>query len=183
MRVLVPDVPGTHRSAHLALRNEGVEHECVLMVRPESYAAALALRWRDGEEFAVVEHDVVPWPGALAALAGCEALWCAHEYPVGLGTVAAALGCTRFSARLLRLAPELLDAHAGVPWREVDRLLSDVRAVAGPPHVHRPPVAHVRALAYFGPDEAEGVIGSPADFKVEAERVTRFRDDACRRAR
>lgn len=85
------------------------------------------------EPFLVVEHDVIPWPGALAELQACPREWCAVPYRIH-GAFMDGLGCTKFPA----IAVDRDD------WRSlhgtVERTLHarDVRV-----HRHWPPAAHL----------------------------------------
>lgn len=128
-----------------ALAQEGLAPTVVDLEDDEAYSRLLAAAWRQGE-FVVVEHDVVPWPGAIRELWDCPELYCAFEYPHGRGTLAAALGCTRFSERLTRGWPNLPERWEGRPWIEMDvRVLGAVYEATGVEgHVHGPPVGHAR---------------------------------------
>jgi hypothetical protein len=76
-----------------------------------AYWALLAELWAAGEEFAVVEHDVVPSPSALASFEACGNDWCSCPYPYLAGTYAG-LGCTRFRAAIMSRHPDLMDVVA-----------------------------------------------------------------------
>jgi hypothetical protein len=130
--------------AVLALRAEGLRPEVVIMADDLAYGRLLAALWTTGEGFILVEHDIVPWPGALARLATCSASFCAYRYPLG-GSTGCELGCVRFGTDLLRSHPDLPIAWSGVTWQYLDtRLFKALRACGhDTPHVHEPAVAHL----------------------------------------
>jgi hypothetical protein len=123
-----------------------------------SYTRLLERLWAAGKPFAVVEHDIVPHPGALAGLAACPEPWCAFPYQLG-GIMHAGLGCARFSASLLAAAPgavertwaESTDVHPPGFWCALDdRLSRSLRREGYARHVHGPPVAHLNPVPSHG---------------------------------
>lgn len=116
-----------------------------------TYTLLLTCLWRNGEAFAVVEHDIVPHPGALAELEACPEPWCVFPYAYQHGTHAG-LGCARFSASLLAAVPdavtqtlaEATQAHPSGHWCQLDDRLSRVLQRRGyTRHVHSPEVGHL----------------------------------------
>lgn len=86
--------------------------------------------------FILVEHDIVPWPGAIAMLILCDREYCAYPYPLGPGhDMTASLGCVKLPEWLPEIPPS-------TPWYEVDIAVTDALAPAAP-HLHSPPVGHV----------------------------------------
>lgn len=93
-----------------------------------AYFDLLAHLWATGDDFAIVEHDIVPTPEALESFASCEADWCACPYPYLYGELAHGLGCTRFRSAPMERHPDLFDvialmADAGHPpkhWCRID---------------------------------------------------------------
>jgi len=146
--------------AHLALRMEGIDHEQYLCIGDLDYGDIIAAIWRSGHGFILIEHDVVPWPGALATLEACQYDWCCHLYPYHsdqpAGTrdrLGGSIGCVKFSTRLVKAHPDLCDAWEGVPWRAVDgHMIQAIGPALGQDrgeecafwHEHLPPVAHAR---------------------------------------
>lgn len=134
--------------AAVALRTEGVVPDVRVLTTPTGYGEVLAGVWGRGQGFVLVEHDVVPWPGACAEMADCPELWCAFRYPMG-GRDVFSLGCMRFSDRLVADHPELADGWELVPWHDLEgAVLGAVRHATGLdyPHFHLPNVAHTRHL-------------------------------------
>lgn len=136
--------------AALALRAEGLNPEVVIMGGDLSYGRLVERLWRSGEGFVLVEHDVVPWPGAMSALSSCPELYCGHRYLIA-AQLGGTIGCVRFSAALTAAHPDLPARWAGSHWSNLDIKLTNglwdvgVRGF----HVHEPPVAHLHVY----PDE------------------------------
>jgi hypothetical protein len=133
--------------AVLALRAEGLDIEVVVMKDDYDYAKMMKRLWLAAEPFVLVEHDVVPWPGAIRALEDCPEPCCSYPYPLGeQGEVWQALGCIKFGREPLSNTgvAERLD---GVLWHNVDSVILPTLGRNGKshPHRHEPPVAHVRS--------------------------------------
>lgn len=105
----------------------------------EAYWRLVRDLWRTAEDFAIVEHDVVPAPEILASLDGCTSLWCAASYRFENFGLITGLGCTRFSGTLTRFVPDALDlvASTSTPehpprhWCSMDARLSSVLRARG----------------------------------------------------
>lgn len=139
------------------------------MLEVEAYYNLCAQLWREGEAFAIVEHDVELLGGELAAFEICPEPWCAHSYEVFAGDVATAyggpfaLGCVRFSADLMASYPWAveeagkLDLHPVHPPRSyavMDSTLTCILRKVAQAHQHHPNVKHhhnyIRAGAFYG---------------------------------
>jgi hypothetical protein len=101
--------------------------------------------WSAGSMFALVEHDVVPPPGAVRAMLACPRDWCAHEYKQG-SLVGTAFGCTKFSAAIIARHPDavsrILPQHRG--WDGLDSMVIGTLHRNGEvEHVHQPPAWHL----------------------------------------
>lgn len=140
MRVVVPALT-EYCPAALALRAEGLEPMVTLLEHDDDYARMLQRLWREEQTFILVEHDVVPWPGALERLWDCEEMCCAYQYPLGSGgELGTGLGCLKLSTEFLRNRPYIATILTDSPWYRLDTLiLPKVQA-----HLHAPPVGHVR---------------------------------------
>lgn len=132
--------------AHQALAAEGISHDVLICTGTTGYAMNLSTLWGMGEGFVLVEHDVVPWPGAVQELTDCESDWCRFRYPKG-GRLIRSLGCCKFSERLTKEHPGLPERWQGEPWWTVENsmLLAVSQALSGESCTHSPPVAHVKA--------------------------------------
>lgn len=95
-----------------------------------AYWGVLAGLWAAGEDFAVVEHDITPAPGALASFEACGHDWCSAPYLYLAGTYAG-LGCARFRAAVMARHPDLMnvvatmsnDSHGPRHWCTLDAWL------------------------------------------------------------
>lgn len=146
MKVVIPalreDCP-----AALALWKEGIPYEVVLMEDEYSYSRFLCLLWEEARDFILLEHDIVPWPGALTALEECPFGWCSYRYPLAPFTLRPALGCIKVLGWIQLAHPELPDAYrwAGRIWTQMDGAVCPaLESIIGPTHIHNPPVAHVK---------------------------------------
>ena len=119
MIVVVPYVDGPATEYHLggiqqktldALAGDGIEPLRIALnpLDMEGYWRAVSAMWALGQTFAIVEQDVVPFPGALAELQVCPERWCTFRYAMQTG-YHAALGCTKFAASLMAEFPLALE--------------------------------------------------------------------------
>lgn len=124
----------------------------------EDYFNLLNSYWDKKQGFILVEHDIIPWPGALNTFLNCPEPWCGFQYlyPPPKGYKILANGCTKFSKTLIDAVPDLFDIiekDAGlffdpieVPkgWTTLDgRMNAILRSFDFEPHVHMPPVVHL----------------------------------------
>lgn len=126
---------------------------------PHAYWDLLDDLWREGHDFAVVEHDVLVQPGTLTELAACPEPWCGNPIHYFVGPYAG-LACTKFTAGLIAGNPNALAvvggmsdaAHEPRHYCRIDGWLQQVlnrnNAVM---HVHQPTLPHVRD--YPGPPQ------------------------------
>jgi hypothetical protein len=136
-------------AAVLALEWERLFPEVHVVAGEYGYGELLARLWRDGVGFCLVEHDIVPWPGALAALWDCAEPWCGYRFMLGHGDLGRGLGCLRFSTELLQTHVGAADELAGIAWHDLDGRVMDLMQSAGLDdyHVHHPPVGHAPVYA------------------------------------
>jgi hypothetical protein len=114
----------------------------------DAYRRLLQRLWQARTTVVIVEHDVVPWYGAIEELHHCMGLWCSCSYRLqgGYG-VHHSLGCTKLSGRLMQLLPTLWDEPG--KWDALDqRLWFAARAIGQEPHPHKPPVLHLSDKEY-----------------------------------
>jgi hypothetical protein len=127
----------------LALTMEGLVVTEVKMNDYYHYGRMFTEQWQTGKGFILVEHDVVPWPGALGQMNKCQEELCAFEYPSSPDSTARSLGCTKFSTSLVQRVPYNLEWQSK-GWDQLDgavfETLQDVNI-----HLHRPMVAHAKA--------------------------------------
>ena len=117
---------------------------------PHDYARYFAARWAEGETFINVEHDVVPWPGAIEALLACSEPWCCYGYhqschrQTGIG-IAGPLGCVKITAELIAATPGAWDEPCA--WDYCDCRLRDVACPLGfRGHEHFPGVVNANSV-------------------------------------
>lgn len=152
MRIIVPFATKSPmlQAVRIALTQDGHDPEFHHCQKDQSYYDLLSEAWSRGEEFTVVEHDVVVWPGALGDLEGCEHLWCTRPYYCSVGWIIDGLGCTRFSSELIRQYPRFLEEPFPTCCQHtrfycgLDRLIAHRAQELGiPPHVHLPGVSNL----------------------------------------
>ncbi len=114
------------------------------------YSDFLKERWDDRESFINVEHDVVPWSGAIESLIDCPEPWCGYAYHVGASRDPhpywhPMLGCTKIGLELIERIPDCWDSP--VAWYDCDVQLATRGYAAGmSPHHHHPDVIHINPL-------------------------------------
>jgi hypothetical protein len=75
----------------------------------QAYWRLIAERWEAGQDWCLVEHDIVVKPGQIEGMLACREGWCGHTYGYyGLAGVVAGLGLVKFSGDLMRRHPDLL---------------------------------------------------------------------------
>lgn len=134
---------------------------CVPMDDDRGYPEFLKARWEEGKTFINVEHDVVPWAGALESLWECDHRWCAFAYGDEIYTDdnhTPVFGCCKFSSEFMKKTAGIWDAMlAGTPnpynvmlapnplWKVCDTWLRQWARHKGllPVHQHFPPVKNL----------------------------------------
>jgi hypothetical protein len=107
--------------------------------------------WIIREPVILIEHDVLPWPGALAELAQCSCAWGANSYKLhgGIG-IYHGFGCTKLTPELMAAVPDIWECDP-IHWSLLDqRLWFAAREKGYEPHPHRPPVIHL-SKKHVGP--------------------------------
>lgn len=128
----------------------------------DAYGAALDYLWRLGEDFAVVEQDIVIGQHVVDAFHSCASDYCAFPYAWST-CIGPALGCTRFRGDFTRRYPTAMREALETPsawgnpghWKQLDvflmrRILRDQHGEQ--PHMHLPPVAHLNPELQLRPD-------------------------------
>ena len=124
---------------------ENVGPHWVPMGDDEAYWRLLRDRWRDGGKFLLVEHDILPWPGALRELWDCPHRWCSLPYYLQSG-VGYAFGCTKFEPAHLPDIGDVVEALETRHWYSLDtKVIGTLRDRYGVTAHHHPgpPVIHV----------------------------------------
>ena len=187
MRIVVPYRPRMlFRRTYEAARASGLAYEFVELrnrdepVDPDryrpTYGELLADLWRGGSGFIVLEHDVVPYEGALEAITCCPEPWCGYSYRPngGISSFFCNLGCTKFAAPMVQAVPDALDCEH--PWTVSDAYLSQALTRAGyRPHRHTPDVEHRGTRHteghYLGNDFIDLDEGEPVSPELRYERL------------
>lgn len=144
MKVVVP-FTNLHPVTKAVLAGYDVMY--VPMNDDEDYSRLLRNLWQAREPFVLVEHDIAPWPGCVDELYACPADWCANSYTwkggIGLSHM---FGCAKFSTALMGALPDVWNTPCH--WSECDqRLFFAAREKQIEPHLHRPPVLHLKGIA------------------------------------
>jgi len=123
---------------------------------PWGYQDYLQMAWDKGETFLNMEHDIVPWPGAIHSLLDCPEPWCFFGYERDLDFVALntpVFGLCRFRAEFIATMPDVWrvmrvsEQYAKVPWRGVDLHMAKYAKHLGyTPHQHWPAVFNASAI-------------------------------------
>jgi hypothetical protein len=71
-------------------------------------------RWDEGRPFVNMEHDIVPWPGAISEMWECDGQWCFYGYLPEVDCVkngCAPFGLVKFTDKFISATPDV--------WREM----------------------------------------------------------------
>lgn len=108
------------------------------------------LDWWTAGGFVVVEHDVLPSPGALEKMWECPEVWCVTPYLVAGTWLDRGLGCTKFSDALVEKESTLMMEIENRSWLTLDGQIADKLIERGyRPHLHQPPALHLHAAQVF----------------------------------
>ena len=158
MRVIVP-YTDLRKETKKALKQTGYKFETVFVGNSDSdYFDLLSDLWRKGETFAIVEHDIVVHPTALAELEQCSSDWCAFP-SYYFNSTHVGLGCVKFGSTLIKAHPYAMDQvgtisdnrHEVKHWCRLDAWLQQRVLPATKRHVHSNVVGHVRSGSYIKP--------------------------------
>ena len=111
----------------------------------EAYWNLLRQLWLSGDDFLIVEQDIVVPSGAIERLAACPREWCAVPYRLG-----SVWGCwhglTRYRGTLTRSLPGLPDEIRNRHWSSLDSAWINHLRKAGYPeaHWHWPGAVHLK---------------------------------------
>ena len=118
----------------------------------DGYWKLLKETWEEGEEFFVVEHDCVIWPGAINLMKICPEPWCTLPSLCHGRMITTTFGCVKFSQELIDTEPNVWDEIAerkNKIWFRQDANFSD--AMGWPdvrPCVHFPPIIHLNEIQW-----------------------------------
>lgn len=105
-----------------------------------AYLNHLRSCWERQETFINIEHDVVPWPGALESLECCPQMWCSFAYDAAAADFARApLGLAKFTSEFIDAIPDVWESD--ISWQDLDAHLWRYATQRGhQAHQHRPSV-------------------------------------------
>lgn len=106
-------VPYTNLSAATveALADAREGFECVYVGDTDTeYFDLLRDVWAWGEDFAIVEHDVVVNPDTLQGFRDCPRLWCSAGYRYLRSSSYHGNGCVRYRREVMQAFPDVLEA-------------------------------------------------------------------------
>lgn len=135
----------------------GYDYEPVELDSLYGYGEYFRARWWPPRSFINVEHDCVPWPGALESLADCPEPWCAYWYSLACvrdadinhPTTSVPLGCVKVGERLIDATRGAWDDP--IKWHRCDGYLTQIAREAGF-RVHRHYPGIVNACSWMDPD-------------------------------
>jgi hypothetical protein len=99
--------------------------------------------WHRAEGAIIIEHDVVPYPGAIDALRGCPGDWCGVPTLVGINW-RPFHGCVKFSAELMARHPDTVNRLEDHHWQAFDGPMDRYLLQQGEHvHMHWPAARHL----------------------------------------
>lgn len=140
------------KSVRVALEQDDYKADLRLVEGNEGYYNLLSEYFSNGNPFVVVEHDIIPWPGAIKQISDCSEPWCTFSYRCAAGWLTWGLGCVKFEPRRL---PNLMDFGCKM-WNTLDRsiLMAGKRNQISP-HVHGPHVTNLNPVIWINPQRCE----------------------------
>lgn len=167
LRVIVPYK--TRKAVqHQVLDMQSIEPEWYRCDDSDSYWMLLKRQWDRREAFIVLEHDILPWPGALEDLWRCREPWCAFGYHMG-GHMGYAFGCTKFTTELMDAMPDIVDGLPDRHWFNLDsQFIHTAHRVHNLDyHRHGPPVIHLNSAHMSFKVKPEVVREGPKRYQLE----------------
>jgi len=124
--------------------------EVVIAKDEYTYGEAFYKFWIQRERFINLEHDIVPWPGAIEQLWGCTQTLhlCTFGYQ---GAPEGSLGLTRFTTQIINAFPWVCHYWPKTKWNQMDGAVGDQLLPNMSKHQHYPTVAHLTHLKRLYP--------------------------------
>jgi hypothetical protein len=126
-----------------------------------AYGRYFAARWAQRTDFIQVEHDCIPWPGAIEAITLCSQPWCAYNYHLPFmydqdlnlgGTVV--MGCMKVTGEVMAATINCWDEPC--EWGVCDKRLTDAARGAGfSVHQHFPGIVNANPALLRGAKHGE----------------------------
>ena len=134
----------------------GYDWQGVALEGEFGYGRYFAARWAQRTDFIQVEHDCIPWPGAIEAIALCLEPWCAYNYHLPFmydqdlnrgGTIL--MGCMKVTGELMAATINCWDEPCD--WGVCDKRLTDAARAAGySVHQHFPGIVNANPVLLRG---------------------------------
>ncbi len=117
-RIVVP-FTSVHRDTRAALEPYGPRVKYCDVSEVGAYWRLFSDLWAAGEDFILIEHDIVVRPGTIDGFDRCPSSWCSCSYTWNwkpayswladrsAKVLENSLGCTRFRAEFLKASPDL----------------------------------------------------------------------------
>lgn len=128
------------------LRIQYVSPEPHKLEGDDGYWKLLRDAWAQGEEFYIVEHDVIVWMGGIKALQECPEDWCTLGTICHGNQIYTAFGCVKFGKQLVQSHPDVWDEITDHHWSTLDANLAiKMGWPIWRPHGHKdlPPATHL----------------------------------------
>lgn len=113
-----------------------------------AYYDLVQTAWAEGQEFFIVEQDVVVWYGAIPKMQMCEEPWCTLATICHGREIKTTFGCVKFGQKLIDQRPGFWD---DIPkeWFHLDANFAD--KIGWPfikPHSHWPIATHLNEVQW-----------------------------------
>jgi hypothetical protein len=158
MRVVCPYTPaGLRPETAQALEGLGWAVDMVdVSGSDEAYADLVEALWAAGQDFLLIEHDMLPDKAMVDKMDICGRWWCANPYPVNhQAEMIVGHGFVRYRAELLAALPDAASRagrysgrYPARHWATHDSRLARVLTGEGfaPVHRHQPAIGHLHLV-------------------------------------
>jgi hypothetical protein len=130
------------------LRIQRIEPFLVQVGGRDEYHSLLRDAWSIGQEFFVVEQDIVVWYGAIPLMEECEEDWCTLATVCHGREITTTFGCVKFGKGLIERRPNFWDSIP-TDWFHLDANFAD--KMGWPfikPHSHWPVATHLNEVQW-----------------------------------
>ena len=146
-------VPFTELQPATLIALYGYDYTPIAVKGENDYYHYFKQRWEAGEAFINIEHDVVPWPGAIEAIEQCERDWCVYNYSLPVHRdqdlenveTAIPLGLIKISSELIAGTKDMWAEPC--EWNKLDwRLNQYARSKGFRAHQHFPSIVNANPV-------------------------------------
>lgn len=143
MRIICPYYPEVSPQTKEALKDYDVDY--VKLDNGLGYWRLLKSLWEKPEDVIIVEHDVVPWMGAIEQLETCDHDYCGYGYTEEGKEVN--FGCAKLTAKHMSQIPNLWDKMLLRNWRDCHGHHGEgYEAIGVKPYQHAPHVMNTNSI-------------------------------------